>query len=543
MGAPGPGGGPLPATLIVISPSGDRTRTPVQPVPFRIGRTTENHLALRDSRISRRHARILCEAGEYILEDLNSSHGVFLNGARIRRQRLADADRIDFGCEDSYSLTFHLEAGTAGRAAAEAGSHLARLRATLEVARALQAALSTDEVLEAVVQAALEVTGCERGFLLLRQGNDLAVRVARSRTGRLDKGDLRLPTRLLLRALEQRREFLSMSFDPAGGGEQSVADLELRHVVAVPLVRIRAGASQETAVLAVAEDTVGLLYLDSRAAPAEPPAGSRELLTTLALEASTVLENARLLEEQWARQRMEEELRIARRIQESLLPRSWPSSGWFRAMGSNIPSLQVGGDYLDVRPVSASCWAAVVADVSGKGVGSALLAALLQGMFLAAPYTRLSMEEMMGRVNRFLLDRTGGEQYATVFYCTLEATGLLRWINAGHLPPLLVRPAGELRELPANGTPLGMLEDAAYQVETTALAAADKLVICTDGFSEARNSQGEFFGIKRLRATVRAHAAASCQELHHALVNAAEEFTGSAPQNDDITVLVLEFSP
>ena len=545
--------GPAPAALIVVNPSGDRTRVPLEPLPFRMGRMAENHLVLRDNRISRQHAQIVWEGGEYFIEDLKSSYGVFVNGARVEKQKLENSDRVEFGFPDSYQLLFTLEEGglygTVERLAGQAevpavGANLAKLRAVVEVARALQTALSTDEVLAAVVEAALAVTGCERGFLLLKNGADLEIRMARSRRGPLEKSDLRVPTRLLLRALEQRKDFLSMSFDPsgvtAGVGEHTIADLELRSVVAVPLVRIRAGTVQETSVLSAAEDTVGLLYMDSRAGAADLSAGSRELLTTLALEASTVLENARLLEQQWARQRMEEELRIARRIQESLWPRSLPSRGWFRAAGSSLPCREVGGDYLDVRQIAADCWVSVVVDVAGKGVGSALLAALLQGMFLALPYTRLSMEETMPRVNRFLIDRTGGEQYVTLFYCTLEQGGRLRWVNAGHPPPVLARADGKLENLPASGMPLGMLEEARYEVQETQLQAGDKLVVYSDGLPEARNTEGEFFGQKRVRSAIRSRVASSCQELHQALMGELESFTEGAAQQDDITVLVIE---
>ena len=539
MEAPG-GGTPAPeAVLEVVGPSGDRRRVPVEPLPFLIGRTAGNHLVLRDARISRRHARIVFDGGAFFVEDLQSSYGVFVNGERVQRRALAPSDRVDFGIPDSYQLFFRLEERGPVEAAA---TGLGRLRATLELARALQTALSTDEVLEAVVETALEVTGCERGFLLLREGGDLAVRVARGRTGRLAASELRVPTHLLRRALEQRKEFLALSFDPTAGGERTVAELELRSVVAVPLVRIRAGTPQETSALFSAEDTVGLLYMDSRASPAELPAGSRELLTTLALGASMVLENARLLEEQWARQRLEEELRIARRIQQSLLPRACPQEGWFRVAGSNLPSREVAGDFWDVRPVGPSCWVTVVADVSGKGMGAALLAALLEGMFLAAPYTRLSMEEMLSRVNRFLLDRTEGEQYVTVFYCALEVSGLLRWVNAGHPPALRVRASGPIEELAASGTPLGLLEDAAYGIQETHLEPGDKLVIYTDGLPEARNAAGEFFGHKRLRQLVRAQAGSAWRELHDTLVAAVRDFAGDAPQSDDITVAVLELS-
>src|SRR6202035_5391799 len=129
--------------------------------------------------------------------------------------------------------------------------------------------------------------------------------------------------------------------------EHSVADLELRSVVCVPLVRINAGPAQDTSMLSTKNDTVGVLYMDSRVIAADLAGGNRELLQTLAIEASTVLENARLLEEERAKQVMEEELTLARTIQQSLLPRLLPSEGWLRACGNSLASREVGGDYFD----------------------------------------------------------------------------------------------------------------------------------------------------------------------------------------------------
>ncbi len=537
-----------PAYLTVRNPSGAQTHVRLEPLPFRIGRHGDNELVLRDSRASRHHAQILCDAGQYILEDLKSSYGVFVNGQRIERRRLRNSDRIEFGFPDSYQAVFFLgempAAPKTDKPAAPAelgGTNLGKLRAMLELARTLQTSLSTDEVLAAVVEAALAVTGCERGFLLLRQGDDLDIRVARARNAPLASADLRVPTRLLMRALNQRKDFLSMNFDPAGEAAGTIADLELRSVVCVPLVRIRAGSPEATAGFHPADDTVGLLYMDSRLRNADLSSGGRELLTTLALEASTVLENARLLEEQWVRQRMEQELRIARQIQESLAPRTLPETGWFRAAASSLPSLEVGGDYLDVREMHAWCWAAIVADVSGKGVGAALLASLLQGMFLAAPFTKLSMEEMMFRLNRFLNDRTGGEQYATIFYCTVEASGLMRWVNAGHPPPLLIRANGKIESLEANGLPVGLLGESVYPVAEYKLARGDKIVIYSDGVTEARNRTGEFFGISRLRSSIAAAAKQNCRDLHTAIRTSVEDFTQGAPQGDDLSLAVIEY--
>lgn len=558
--APAPAQGIRSAALIVVNPSGNRSRVPIDPVPFTIGRHAENCLVLRDNRTSRFHARISLHNGEYTVEDLDSRHGVTVNGERISGQAaLRNGDTIEFGVRDSYQLVFSLEeaeiqrlldqfnpASTPSRMPAAGG--LAKLRALVEVARALQSSLSIGEVLAAVVDAALTVTGAERGFLLLKQGDDLEVRVARDAGGSpLSKDDLRVPTRLIHRALTQRRELLSMNFDPQGGEgvrpDLSVASLELRSVVCVPLVRVRTAQTEETSIGAAASDTAGLLYLDTRIGAADLSAGNRELLQTLALEASTILENARLLEEEQTKLRLERELNLAREIQESLFPRSLPETGWFRAAASSLASHSVAGDYYDVRQTGPDSWSAVVADVSGKGVSSALLAALLQGAFLLASEGGLGMDAVVARVNRFLNERTEGEKYATMFYCTLDAGGRFRYINAGHCPPSVVRPEGRSKSLPATGMPVGLLPEAEYTVGEAQLQPGDKVVIFSDGLPEAEDVAGQFFGMRRMRSLVLAHAAGGCREMHDALVRAVKNFTSGTVQKDDATLLVLEYQP
>ena len=333
--------------------------------------------------------------------------------------------------------------GPASATGITSANNLSKLRALVEVARALQSSLSTSDVLAAVVDAALSVTGAERGFLLLRKEDELEVQIARDRRGvPLGEADLGVPRSLINRALRTRRELLSMTFDPMGAEgirpEMSVADLELRSVVCVPLVHVRTGSLQETLTTSF-ENTVGVLYMDSRQSAADLSVGNREILQTLALEASTILENARLLDEEREKRHLEEELNVARAIQQDLLPGQLPSDGWIRAAGSSIASRQVGGDFFDVRQIGPETFACVVVDVSGKGVSAALLAALLQGAFAFGSEGELAIDELMSRVNRFLNERARGEKYATVFYCTLHRNGELRWSNAGHPKPFLVR--------------------------------------------------------------------------------------------------------
>jgi sigma-B regulation protein RsbU (phosphoserine phosphatase) len=547
------------AALVVVNPSGNRSRVLLDPLPFTIGRHPDNHLVLRDNRASRHHARIATLEGEFYVEDLGSRHGVFVNGERVDRRRLASGDQIDFGVSESYQLVFTIEEAEIQRIldqfsmpstsapSTPGAENLAKLRALVEVARALQSSLSANDVLAAVVDAALTVTGTERGFLLLVQGEDLEVRVARDRQGKpLAASDLRVPTRIINRALSQRRELLSMNFDPLGlegvQPDMSVARLELRSVVCVPLVRVRAAQSEETCVSSPASETVGLLYMDSRGGAADLSFGNRELLQTLALEASTILENARLLEEERAKLRLEKELSVAREIQTSLLPKRLPVDGWFRAAGSSIPSHQVGGDSFDVRQFHPGAWSVLVNDVSGKGVSSALLASLLQGAFVLASETGLGMEEIALRINRFLLERTEGEKYATLFYAVLEAGGRMRYINAGHCPPFLLR-NGTLDGLAATAMPVGLIDRASFPPAEIWLEPGDKIVIFSDGLSEAEDVNGVFYGLRRMKETILAHAAASCGEIHDALMRSVEDYTTGALQSDDITLVVLEYAP
>jgi phosphoserine phosphatase RsbU/P len=543
------------ASLIVVDPTGHRSRVEIKPLPFLIGRQPGSHLILRDNRASRTHSRIVAEGGTYIVEDCGSRHGTLVNGLAVRRHRLSNGDKIEFGVADSYQLIFAID-GTELRnlmdqfaardqGAGAPGGNLAKLRAILDLARTLQASFSTDDVLQSVVDAALAITGAERGFLLLAAGESLEIKAARNRSGAsLDASELRVPRKVIHRALQQRRDLLYMNFDSAAGdgaADRSAADLELRSVVCVPLVRIRAGQGDATNVMSTRDETVGVLYMDSRAGAADMAGGNRELLQTLAIEASTVLENARLLEEERLKQQIDEEMRLARSIQQSLLPRALPAVGWLRGYGSSVASHEVGGDYYDLIQVNEGCWSAVVADVSGKGVSSALLASLLQGALLTATSRPKVLVERIGRLNRFLNERTGGEKYATVFYALVETSGQVHYVNAAHCPPLLLRSNGQYRYLDATGMPVGLIDSAEYELAGVELGDGDKLILYTDGVTEAQNAAGEFFGKLRMRELVVAHAADSCERVHAALLESVAAFTGDTPQSDDLTLLVIEY--
>lgn len=224
-----------------------------------------------------------------------------------------------------------------------------------------------------------------------------------------------------------------------------------------------------------------------------------------------------------------------------------PSAGWFRAAGSSRASNEVGGDYYDVHQLSPDVWVAVLADVSGKGVSSALLASLLQGTFLMASGDPSHIEPRMARLNEFLLERTKGEKYATVFYCVLNRAGRFSYTNAAQCNPFLVNKTGDLRILESTSMPVGMFAGAPFQMLEETLKPGDKIVIYTDGVTEAVGAGGVFFGSDRLKQVIRENAAQSATGLHAALIGAVEKFIGSgeSPEEavrDDITALVIEYA-
>ncbi len=543
-------------TLVIVDPNGRRAKLELSQLPFRMGRAPDSQLMLRDSRVSRNHAQIVRKDGRYVLEDLGSLHGVRVNGEKIRRSFPLEAPvRIDFGVPDGYEIHFTpsgeemlrlVENPLAAMASRAGTANLEKLRAVLEVARSLQSSFSVDDVLNTVLDAAMAVTGAERGFLLLlEKDGELKVRRARSSSGGdLAPDDLRIPRRLIQLALESRHDLFSMSFDPSALDARvpgnTIGDLELRSVVCVPLVQVKLGSAGATRSLSTGRDNAGVLYMDSRAGSVDLTDGNRELLQTLAIDASTVLENARQLEEERARQRMEEELDVARRIQQSLLPRKLPEDGWFVVSGSSEASHQVGGDYFDVVAVGPETWSMVVADVSGKGVSSALLAGFLQGAFLSAS-SNADISEVLGRINVFLSERAEYGKYATIFYSHLDIAGRLTYANAGHAAPLIVPRTGKIERLEATSMPVGLAPSTQFGLAYRKLSPGDRIVLYTDGVTEAANEAGEFFGRKGLVKAIRRAPEADCASLHREIQRALFEFTAGADQSDDLTLVVVEY--
>jgi len=540
--------------LIVIEPSGVRREVAVSGSPFRIGRQAGTELTLRDSRISRQQAQIIAVNGTWMLEDLGSRHGTFVNGEKVLRHELQPKDRIDFGMADSYKLVYLGEGATIEElverveapAPTQPGSReLYHLGVLLEVAGKMGTGLSLEEVLTAVVDAAIQVTRTERGVLLLASlTGELQMVVARdSQRGTLRPDQLQVSQSVVKRVVNTRRELIvsDMGDTPGVSQSESVARLELHTVVAIPIDKLPVIETLDATISTRQGELLGVLYMDSHVPSSAFTDLDRDVLRTLAREAATVIENARLFAASRAKARLDHEIEIASGIQKTLLPKSLPNLPNVAVAGSTLACHSVGGDCFDVIELGGGRHGFFVGDVSGKGISAALLATLLQGVFFTTAAMDIALAGIFQRVNQYLCERSGEDRYATVFYGILDKSGRFEYVNAGHVPPILRRKSGALEGLGSPNFPVGMFPEAEYESSRTKLEPGDFLVIYSDGVSEANNPRNELFEESRLREILEKFSGDAADQLCDAVREGMRAFTEGAPQSDDITILAVHY--
>lgn len=240
------------------------------------------------------------------------------------------------------------------------------------------------------------------------------------------------------------------------------------------------------------------------------------------------------------RRRLEEDLQVAKRIQQNLL-RSRPTDRpWIDMHAVNVASREVGGDYYEILEIGEEHVCLAVGDVSGKGVPAALLMSSLQSAFLAARAVESSLDRVCAHVNRFLFERTTPERYATFFVADVAPGGRIRYVNAGHNPPLLVGNGG-CRRLAGGGLPLGLFANCEYELQEIEANEGDVLVIYTDGVTESAALSGEEFGEERLLQVVTSHRPGRAPDIASAILDAIASHSGGvATQHDDITLLIAQ---
>ena len=535
---------------VVIFVSGNDQQTlSLNHTPYTVGRKVDLDLVIADPRVSREHATIVSENGEFFVVDLNSKHGTFVNGEKVERHKLQRNDRLEFGARDVAYLIFHPLHSTSNTAReflsqisgiqiAPEASDLEKLTLFMEAARKLNTIGVLDEILVTLLEATLKLTRAERGYIFLRD-LDGTLNLA---AGRNSKGEPLLDDKTISRsvldgALHSNSDYLvtdtSQMLDVKE--RKSIVAFDLRTVICMPLRKPMVKTSRDnSAANQSVGDVMGALYVDSRFASRDITSVSHDILRAIATEAAQLVENARLVQAEEAGRRYQQELSIAASIQQRLLAVTLPEVPFAKVNGRNMSCKEIGGDFFEAVNTPQGL-AVVLADVSGKGVSAALLASTLQGMVYSQLISGMPLTEIVDAVNRFFTYKHIGEKYATMIITRLRNDGDLEYVNCGHVPPVWICGNEVLR--PSHGNlPVGLLTDATYSSDRCQMKKGDRLILVTDGVTEAENARGDMFDSERLEQV--AGKSSSMEDIFKAVA----DFCGGTPLNDDCTVVELSYT-
>jgi sigma-B regulation protein RsbU (phosphoserine phosphatase) len=517
--------------------------------PFGVGRKVDKDLVIADPRVSRDHALIVSENGVFSVVDQGSKHGTFVNGERVERKTLERNDRLEFGVREVAYVIFNPQHGTTNSAreflSQISGMHISdettdleKLVLFLEAARKLNTIGVLDEILMTLLDVTLKLTRAERAYVYMKNARgELRLAAGRNSKGEPLLDDKTISHSILDDALKSNSEFVltdtSRSADLTG--RKSIVAYDLRTVICVPLRKpqVQATRDAEAPAGAISAEVMGALYVDSRFASRDISGVSNDILHAIATEAASLIENARLVQAEEAGRRYQQELSIAASIQQRLMAVTIPEVPFAKLAGRNLSCKEIGGDFFDAVNTSQGL-TIVLADVSGKGVSAALLASTLQGMIYSQLTAGMPLTEIVTAVNRFFTDKNIGEKYATVIIARIRDDGDVEYVNCGHILPLVVS-GGEVQR-PAHGNlPVGLLPDAKYESDHYQLKPGDRLVLVTDGVTEAENARGDFFEDSRLEL------AAKSGTLEQ-IFTSISSFCGGTPLNDDCTIVELLYT-
>ena len=559
------------AELVVRYPDRTAEHFPLNRLRITIGRSARNDLCIPDPFASRVHAEVRNEGDEYYLQDLGSANGTLYNGSIVDAAiPLTRGGRIQIGETEivfndgpyplSSGSTMITEQSTSVPEATIALSSADRTTSGLfqqiegalsrshdsaahekfektdllalisKVGVALLASVTLNETLEQIVTLVFESVPGDRCMIMMRdQDNpELKVAVARLRDRHGDVGEIRISRSVIDEVVNNGKSVLTSDAqsDPRFMGGTVVLQ-GVRSVLAVPL--------------GVGENVFGIIYADSPIAEGRFTEDHLKVLTTLASVAAIRVENARLTEEQFERERLERELQVASEIQQRFQPASAPQVPGYELQGISFPCYEIGGDYYDFIHKRNGNLVVALGDVSGKGTAAALLMSSLHAAVHAQFDTHGSLAETISSINRYLVESIPANRFVTLFYADLNPkTGELAFLNAGHNPPLIVHASGTMEQLAAGGLPLGIMADADFREGRTTLNPGDVLVIYSDGVSEAVSPTGEEFGPTRLYEAVARNLDASAAGIRDRIESALTKFAQGTPAGDDITMVIVK---
>lgn len=519
-----------------------------------IGRGPENDILISDLSVSRRHARMARAGKGFEIVDLDSLHGVVVNGRRIIAptfinrgdqiqlgavclEVLSSVELTDSGFDLDPDSTATLEHDQVPVVTPESSWDeisgdpefqmdpviWARFLAFLDAVAVIRHR-PIAEVLESIVAHCFKIfRQADRVCLMLVENGEPVPKVACHRnTG---NGPVRVSSTAVRRVLENRQSLLSynaqLEFET-----KSVMEEGIFSMMCVPII--------------AENETLGILYLDTGVPGKLFCQGDLELLTVFSNASAAYIEHHLLLEEAIQRRILEEEMRKAAEIQRRLLALQAPEVPGYGIHLGNLPCYAAGGDYVDSMWCGEKLFLAL-GDVSGKGLAAAMLTSTLQAAVHAQAITSTNLSDIAFRVNDFLHQRTASEKFATLFLGCLEAdSGRLTYVNAGHCPPIVFRrDRDEPERLDSTGLIIGAFPNVSYDVAVAHLRPGDLMVVFTDGFSEQLSGSGEEYGEDRLVDFLRKRRNFDLPSLGKALEEEVMRFADSVRQHDDMTQLLV----
>jgi sigma-B regulation protein RsbU (phosphoserine phosphatase) len=525
-----------------------------------IGRSARSDVCIPDAFASRLHAEVRQEGDSYWLQDLGSANGTRYNGSLVSMPiPLISGGEIQIGetvivfeddrlkpntsstlitdstqtLDPSMTIAFSQRKNpTSEILDSQLSSRTELLRLISKVGVALLSSSGLDETLNQVATLVFEAVPAERAVIMLRDEDEeggMKILVARQRGKDERIEEVRISSNVMEEVMKNGKSVLTADaqHDPRYAS-QTMALLGVRSVLAVPL--------------SVKDDEIfGIVYADSPTHEATFSEEHLNILTTLASVAAIRVENARLLDERFERERMERELELATEIQQTFQPSAPPVMDDYEFQGISFSCYEIGGDYYDFIKLQDKKMMIALGDVSGKGTAAALLMSSLHAAIHAQVTARTTLHQMVKSVNQYLADNTPTNRFVTLFIAELDPqTGILNYINAGHNPPIMGRADGSVEHLESGGFPLGILPQAEYEVGKVNLYSGDSLVIYSDGVNEANNLAGDEFGMERLTAVISKNIKASAAGMRDKVESALSAFTQTAPANDDITLVIVK---
>jgi serine phosphatase RsbU (regulator of sigma subunit) len=411
----------------------------------------------------------------------------------------------------------------------EAGAQLRAFATLSRAADQLLAQRPLNEVLELVVNLVFEIASPDRGAVMLLEGDPPRLRAGASRGLEDGQGKLAISRTIADAVLRKQQAVMTSDAlsDARFGEAESIILQNVRSVMCVPLWNNK--------------KVTGLVYVDTLGGPQRFSRLDLEALTLVANVAAVKIDNVRLFAKEQRMKEMERELQAAAKIQRRLLPTEPPDVPGYEILGYNNPCFEVGGDYYDYTLRNENTLSIAVGDVSGKGMSAALLMASLQASLHAHISAPTEAPDIVSQLNRVVCKNSEADRFSTFFYGEVDvATGALRYCNAGHLPPLIVRAAtGEVEPLAVGGLILGFDPDIRYEAREARLEPGDLLVAYSDGVTESMNPSGEEFGEKRLIEMIRSSRGESVEAARRRIDGAVDAFVGQADPFDDYTVLLV----